>query len=160
MRRRVVYMFRVLLWALLIAIVGTGAWWLGVRGKKRPHRREIGFVLLGMIILLPVLTQCHYMFLDEPLVDAAEDGNKAAAENLLNLGADVNDVADDGRGTALIAASFRNHPAVLRLLIQRGADVHKAETYFFNGNRLQTPLQAAEGHPEIIALLKNAGAAR
>lgn len=94
--------------------------------------------------------------MQEPMVDAARDGDLAQVDRLLKLGADVDGEADDGRGTALIGAAAEGHTAVALLLIRRGADVNKAASYF--GHRDEAPLEAAAGHSEIVSILKNAGA--
>ena len=107
-------------------------------------------------ILLAVFSQSHYMFVQEPMVDAARDGDINTVNRLINSGADVNGEADDeGTGTALIGASAEGHADVVRLLIRRGADVNKSARYF---GKNETPLQAAAGYPKIVAILKKAGA--
>ena len=113
--------------------------------------------LIGAGVILAVISQSSYMFVQEPMVDAARDGDITTVNRLLNLGADVNGEADDEAGTALVGAAAEGHADVVRLLIRRGADVDKSARYF---GRDETPMQAAAAHPEIIALLKNAGAAK
>ena len=105
------------------------------------------------------------MFLDEPLVEAAGDGDYKQVDTLLRWGATVNCAADNGRGTALLAAIRGEHRDVVRLLIDRGADVNKSASGFLSKQEECTseeeectPLQAATGQPEMIALLRKAGA--
>lgn len=58
-----------------------------------------------------------------PLVEAAERGDRAAVQRLLDAGTPVDQ--RDGRGrTALLAATHADHVDVARLLIARGADVN------------------------------------
>ena len=59
------------------------------------------------------------------LFDAAEKGDTAAVQALLDQGASVNSQAPNGI-TPLIIASMMNHPVTVKLLIERGADVNAA----------------------------------
>ncbi|KAF7972345.1 hypothetical protein HWV62_18116 [Athelia sp. TMB] len=72
---------------------------------------------------------------------------------LLELGADVNGTGGE-YGTALQAASYKNHPEICQLLLERGADVNVI------GGKYGTALQAAScrGHIEICQLLLDKGA--
>jgi ankyrin repeat protein len=84
-------------------------------------------------------------------VGALSDGDEAAATEpetvaavrfLLDLGAEVNAVDDNGE-TAMHGAAYQSWPAVVRLLVERGADVkvwHRKNTWGW------TPLLIAEGH--------------
>lgn len=125
---------------------------------KRRSSRVVSWVLLGAFVLLPIISQSQYMFLDEPMVDAAGDGDYSKVDALLRWGAAVNCEADDYRGTALVAAIHENHPAIVRLLIQRGANVNQAVDGYFYGRDKITPLQVAASHADIIAMLRKAGA--
>ena len=63
---------------------------------------------------------------DDALIAAAEAGDLARVEALLERGASVRARDRDGR-TALIAASFGNHVAVARVLVATGADVNSKD---------------------------------
>lgn len=56
-----------------------------------------------------------------PLITAAESGDVASVAALIASGADLD--VQDGRGrTAMMAATHANHPEVVALLIEAGAD--------------------------------------
>ncbi len=76
------------------------------------------------------------------------------AERLLGKGADVNDQQNKAGGTALSVASEEGHAGVVKVLIDRGADLEAGER---NG---YTPLTRAlwRGHKEVVALLQKSGA--
>lgn len=59
------------------------------------------------------------------LFDAAEKGDTATIQALLNKGVSVNCQAPNGL-TPLILASMMNHPAAVKLLLDRGANVNAA----------------------------------
>ena len=93
---------------------------------------------------------------DEPA--ATEDEAVAAVTFLLDLGADVNAVDDRG-DTVMHGAAYKNHPAVVRLLAERGA---APAVWNVRGSGGRTPLSIAEGHrpgnfrpsPETLAALR------
>jgi ankyrin repeat protein len=84
-------------------------------------------------------------------VGALSDGDEAAATDeeavaaarlLLDLGADINAVDDNGE-TALHGAAYQSRPKVVQLLAERGADVR----VWNNKNKWGwTPLMIAQGH--------------
>jgi ankyrin repeat protein len=59
-----------------------------------------------------------------PLMEAARSGNVDAVRALIAGGATVNVSERDRNQTALMWAVARRHPAVVRLLLEHGADVH------------------------------------
>ena len=73
---------------------------------------------------------------------------------LLEAGADANGANEDGQ-TALMLAARTGNVAVAKLLVQRGADVNKRESF-----REQSAVMwaAAENHPEMVAFLVAKGA--
>lgn len=89
----------------------------------------------------------------DPLVDAAHDGDHAAAMRLIESGADVNATSPDGT-TALHWAIHTGDRELAARLIAAGADATAANYYG------ATPLAEAaiEGDAEIIGLLLDAGA--
>jgi len=62
---------------------------------------------------------------DNPLVQAAWDGNSRQVKILLDGGVDINAIGP-GRETALVAAADQNHPEIVQLLLDRHANVNLA----------------------------------
>lgn len=60
---------------------------------------------------------------ETPLMAVARTGNVAAATALLDAGANVNAIELWGQQSALMWAAAQKHPAMIKLLIARGADV-------------------------------------
>jgi ankyrin repeat protein len=60
---------------------------------------------------------------ETPLMAVARNGNLAAATALLDAGADVNAIELWGQQSALMWAAAQKQPAMIKLLIARGADV-------------------------------------
>jgi ankyrin repeat protein len=79
----------------------------------------------------------------EPLEEAGEEPEALeAVKMLLDLGADINAVDNDG-STAMHGAAYAQYPLVVKLLADRGADPQ----VWKNPNKAGvTPLFAAEGH--------------
>ncbi len=111
------------------------------------------------------------------LIYASVHGHTDIARLLIDEGADVNVQAISGRNvpngyytlfggyqhvsieegallarhTALIAASSRGHPEIVKLLIEAGADINVQDEEGF------TALYWASNYPDIVELLKEAG---
>lgn len=81
---------------------------------------------------------------------AAREGHPEIARALLAKGADVN--AEDSSGSApVVYATQFNHPATLKLLLEEGrADV--------TGKQGQKTMRVAKDHPDLLELLRKAGA--
>jgi len=71
-----------------------------------------------------------------------DDEAVAACDYLLNLGADINAVSNNG-DTAMHGAGFANFPKVVKFLDAKGA---KVEVWNQKNKRGWTPLMVAEGH--------------
>jgi len=91
--------------------------------------------------------------LDRALYEAAESGDIAEIDGLLQAGADVN-CALDGDGSPLIAAARESRLDIVRHLLDRGADVNMAVPG--DGNPLI--MAAREGAAAVVALLLDRGA--
>lgn len=90
---------------------------------------------------------------DEGLIRAAEQGDVATLQRLLDAGAKPND--RDGRGrNAVLAATQKGQVEAARLMIARGADVNAQDDIRDSAFLLA----GASGHTEIVRLALNAGA--
>lgn len=83
------------------------------------------------------------------LFHAVDQGNLALAEALIRKGAKVNEDDFVGGGTALMAATENNNRAMVKLLLENGADPTIAAKFH------DAPLQSAKD-PEIRRMLRNA----
>ena len=96
-------------------------------------------------------TTPEYVF----LWSGAEDGNIERVKKAFEMGGqdfDVNNTVDDSGWTALMLASKNRHTEIVKLLISKNADVN------VKNRKGETALFWAKGHPEIVKLLKEAGA--
>lgn len=135
-----------------------------------PHRkirhlilRAFGCCLLGAIFVgcgqsqesaRKALVALKKDFTALDFVASAMDGDKTAVSLFLKAGMDVNTTEENGT-TALIVATVKKHPEVVKLLLDHGA---KTNTKCNMGDeRGMTPLLAAISakSPEIVTLLFN-----
>ena len=94
---------------------------------------------------------CPYRSCFTPIWAAAWGGYDDEVRFLLDRGADVNPKSNF-EGSALMAASVAGHKSTVHLLLSRGADVNA-------GGDGDTALTFVRNkHPEIFALLRQAGA--
>lgn len=110
-------------------------------------------VLLAMVLLCPLVAGAQD--LSEEFFAAARKGDAAAVKAFLDKGVNVNSKTRYG-ATALSYACDKGHVEVVKLLIERGADVNSRDTFYG-----EVPLGWAlsKGHAEIVKLLLNNGAA-
>ena len=87
------------------------------------------------------------------LIKAARDGDKDHLLTLLNIGANINALDDEGN-TAVMAATQQNQVEIVQVLIAHGADIN------IRNKRLDNVLlyAGAEGLLEIVQLAIQAGA--
>jgi len=122
------------------------------RNSVHPLRMDIIRCLLSFIILLALSSGPAHGRGDE-LLQASRDGNGKLAVALVESGADVRQIGQQGE-TALHWAAFYGHRSLARVLIARGALVNAQVN---NGS---TPLHQAayKGHLEVVELLVASGA--
>ena len=91
--------------------------------------------------------------LGKKLIEVCANGEKKDVEELIDMGADVNQKEEDGK-TALMRASYRGHKEVVELLIRNGADINQKD------NNGVTALMWAsyKGRKEVVDLLIQNGA--
>jgi ankyrin repeat protein len=90
---------------------------------------------------------------DRALYEAAESGETAEVERLIEAGGNIN-AAIDGDGSPLIGAARSGHLELVRALLDRGADPNLAVEG--DGNALI--MAAHEGHIDVVSLLLDRGA--
>jgi ankyrin repeat protein len=119
----------------------------------QPRRTAPVLVVLGLLLLFSSLARSSDSALD--LLKAIESGNVERVSAMLQDGVDPNTSDKAGR-TALMYAGINGQTHVMKMLIEKGANVN-AEALRFNG---VTPLIASVifGDPEAIRLLIQHGA--
>lgn len=99
------------------------------------------------------VSECSSTYVN-PMVAASQSGNPDAVDFLLKHGANVNQI--DGNGlTPLMYVAGAGQISSVRVLISRDADVNAVGRF---GSA--STIAAMTKHPEIVALLKDAGATR
>jgi uncharacterized protein len=113
-------------------------------------RRLTGFTALLLTCLIGATAAQSRR---SPLADAAQAGDKAAIQKLIQAKTDVNAAQVDG-ATALHWAIYRNDPELVDVLVRAGANVKVAS------REGMTPLAMAAlyGNPSVIDRLLKAGA--
>ena len=89
----------------------------------------------------------------EELFDAARRGDRARVAQLLDAGVDVNAKARYG-ATALFFAADKGHLEVVRLLVERGADVNLPDTFY---KFRPVDLARMNKHDEVVKYLVEHG---
>lgn len=110
--------------------------------------------LVPALITLATVVAHQSVSPEEALREAARQGDLSGVEQLLDQGVDVDTPTRYG-ATALFYAADRGHFDVVRLLVERGADVNVRDTFYGS-----TILSRAQGgrHDEIVRYLVEHGA--
>jgi Ankyrin repeats (3 copies)/Domain of unknown function (DUF3471) len=110
-------------------------------------------MVLALVLLCPLIASAQDK--NEEFFAAARKGDAAAVKEFLDKGVNVNAKTRYG-ATALSYACDKGHIEVVRLLIERGADVNSKDTFYG-----EVPLGWAlsHGHVEVVKLLLEKGAA-
>lgn len=114
--------------------------------------RNLRIIMLTLFLLAPFAVQAQD--LKEDFLAAARKGDVEAVKALLAKGVDVNTKTEYG-ATALAYACDKGHTAVVKLLLENGADPNSRDTFY-----QATPITWAsmKGHAEIVRLLLDKGA--
>lgn len=113
----------------------------------------------------PDLARWHIADSDFPVVPRAEDEVVAAVRTLLDAGADVAHASKSG-DTALHVAAAANQPAVIQLLVERGAPVDAPNAAGQTALAITLPRKPQgrgngfPGFPQAEAMLRKLGATR
>lgn len=78
--------------------------------------------VIGVLIMVGALLLMNSNQKDVAMIKAALDGQINEVRRFLNEGIDVNAGADNGV-TSLMVASSKGHEDIVRLLLEKGADV-------------------------------------
>ena len=124
--------------------------WPAITGASRDGHQDVVKLLLanGASPDLPSKTTS-----ETALMRAAANGHLHIVDLLLKSGADVN-ATDNSGFTPLMKAAYAGMKDMVKLLISRGSDVRAKVSYY--GDAWE--LAAAQGHVEILELLRQAGA--
>lgn len=128
------------------------------------YSKSISLILLLMTLLCGCgkspedarkdLGQMGIQFDGRSFLKAAKNGDLLAVRLFLDAGMDVNIIPGDDMHPALIMAAGSGHTEIVKLLMERGADVN------LRGDEGMTALFAATaaGHTEIVKLFIDKGA--
>ncbi len=134
-----------------------------MRGQTIKHLWATGLTAIVAVLVFAVFTpaafagdECQKFADGDPLFCAAEDGDAAKIQRLINEGAEVNGMTNSGL-SPLHYAALNGHKAAktaIAALVKAGADINRGDEDGI------TPLHIAAGygHTEAIAGLIEAGA--
>jgi ankyrin repeat protein len=112
--------------------------------------RQIASLVFALLLSVAAIAQNT----NEEFFAAARKGDAAAVKAFLDKGTDVNAKTQYG-ATALAYACDKGHVEVVRLLIERGADVNVRDTFYG-----EAPIgwASSKGYTEIVKMLLDKGA--
>ena len=116
------------------------------------------------ILLISCVTFSLFSGLNEDLLAAAKAGDPAGVEAAIAAGADVNYINDIGINTLIVGAKYgltalmfaarEGHIDIVRLLLDRGANINAINDY----ERTALMWAANTGHTDVVRLLLDRGA--
>src|SRR5262245_12409061 len=124
-------------------------------------RKELALLASVCLVAAPLRGQPRPS--GSELLDAVGKGDVAAASKLLDRGVDVNASNDQGL-TALFMAADRANVALVKLLLERGADPERTQELMWGKTALGIASVGSSGvrddraREEIVALLVGRGA--
>lgn len=126
------------------------------RTEATPIMAAAGAEVIALLLARGADARARSKTGDSPLMEAAVRGDVAAARLLLEHGAEVNAVDHRGYTPLLLAAQYdREAPELVRLLLERGADLEATAE-----GETALSLAARRGETAVTRLLREAGAAR
>lgn len=137
--------------ALALALYVAYALYSVFKGKKPLKHYLRGIAVLFVLTVLLGGWLFYIYGLNEPLASAAIEGDLPRVRFLLKIGASPNAEGVDGVYTALTGAAEAGHTQIVRLLLEKGADL------FQKDSEGHTAIECAErnGHTDIVRLLEN-----
>src|SRR5258708_2671199 len=115
-------------------------------------------VLLALLVSIGALLWMSYAIpkalFPDPILTAAEAGDTATVQTLLNKGADIEAKNITGMTPLMRAAEF-GHTETVKVLLARGANINAADEPGFTALRVAA---SPQGHAETVSLLLKSGA--
>lgn len=130
------------------------AGYFAIRKYGRPARivRNVGGAVWLALVALVAMSLYQWLFLDDPLVSSACNGDLHEVRSLLGRGASPNACIEGS--SAIMMAVSNGHTDVVRALLDRGADPNVRD----NEGRTALALAKDNDYTEIVQMLKSAGA--
>jgi ankyrin repeat protein len=132
--------------------------------KKWCPMKRILFSIVCIFLIPAVFAEAGMADKNAPLIQAAEKGNLPEVQVALDNGADINATLIKKyygifvKGvTALIAASENGHAEIVKLLLNKGANL-KAKTTIDDIDYTALGIAKMKGKKDIIEILEKAGA--
>jgi hypothetical protein len=135
--------------------------------NRAGQRLYLGLFVLAVPALVAwtvILPRMRFSEQDEQLFRAARHGDKAALSQSLEAGASINVTSPIDGKTALFRAAVFGHAEVVRMLLQRGADVQRRGSDGLTVVETVAAARAEEKDPsvahaldEVAAVLRSGG---